>query len=58
MTYHQAAAVKCINYFLFYVLPEPVKHTAFVLGASCNTLLKHFMMLKLGNCNMLLQFGV
>jgi hypothetical protein len=57
MTYHQAA-VKCINDFLFYILPESIKHTVFVLGASCNTLLKHFMMLKSGNCNMLLQFGV
>ena len=49
MTYHQAAAMKCIIDLLFYVLPEAFKYTAFVLGASCNTLLKHFMMLQSGN---------
>ena len=49
ITYHQAAAVKCIFDLLFYILPESFKHTAFFLGASCDTLLKHFMMLKSEN---------
>jgi len=49
MTCHQAAAMKCIIDLLLYVLPESFKHTAFVLDASFNTLLKHFMMLKSGN---------
>jgi hypothetical protein len=49
MTCHQAAAMKSIIDLLFYVLPESFKLAAFVLGVSCNTLLKHFMMLKSGN---------